>query len=140
MDVVAIRVPDVERGKVHRVDAGPAERHALVLQALNRSISHAGVPRMHHSDRGSTYTSNAYRDLLLDYQILSSMGAKGYCYDNAHVESFFSTLKSESRIEQKQLTREEANEALFEYIEAFYNTYRIHTALGCSPKEYRSWN
>ena len=99
-----------------------------------------GGPRCITATVVAPYTSNAYRKLLADYDVLSSMSAKGYCYDNAFVESFFSTLKSESKIEQRGLNRSQAADLLFEYIEAFYNTRRIHTALGCSPQEYASWN
>ena len=113
---------------------------AVVLKAMDNAIEVHGHPEVHHSDRGSTYTSNAYRKLLSDYEVLSSMSTKGYCYDNAFVESLFSTLKAESKVEQLGLNRSEATDQVFEYIEAFYNTHRIHTALGCSPQEYASWN
>lgn len=112
----------------------------LVLKAMDNAIAGVGTPHVHHSDRGSTYTSNAYLKLLSDYGVLSSMSAKGYCYDNAHVESFFSTLKSESQIELLKLDQEAATQKLFEFIESYYNTYRIHTALGCSPREFASWS
>ncbi len=114
------------------------DRH-LVCQALwaasDKLRGHESI--IHHSDRGSTYCSDNYRDLLEDLGLLSSMSAKGYCYDNAHMESFFGSLKCECLELQMSLSPEEVKLALFDYIEGFYNTHRIHSSLEfMSPEEF----
>ncbi len=114
------------------------DRH-LVCQALwNASSELTGNEKIiHHSDRGSTYCSDAYRKLMESLGLESSMSAKGYCYDNAHMESFFGSLKCECQELAKSLSPQEIKLALFDYIEGFYNTHRIHTSLeGDSPREY----
>lgn len=75
--------------------------------------------------------------MLEDLKLKSSMSAKGYCYDNAHMESFFGSLKCECETLERSLSPQETRLALFDYIEGFYNTNRIHTALGTSPKTFR---
>ncbi len=117
---------------------GNNDRH-LVCQALwNASSELTGrEPIIHHSDRGSTYCSDKYRNLMKSFGLESSMSAKGYCYDNAHMESFFGSLKNECRALEKLLSPEQIRLALFDYIEGFYNTRRIHTALdGLSPRQF----
>ena len=91
---------------------------------------------IHHSDRGSTYCSHQYRELMGRLGLISSMSAKGYCYDNAHMESFFGTLKCECGALSQMISPEQTRVELFDYIECFYNTKRIHTALGSPPKVY----
>lgn len=109
----------------------------LVLSALDMALLGRPAPALHHSDRGSQYASEDYRRLLEERGIACSMSRKGNCWDNAVVESFFSSLKLELVYERSFATREEAKRALFEYIEVFYNRRRRHSALGyVSPAEY----
>ena len=83
-----------------------------------------------HSDRGSQYASECYQKLLKGNGFTCSMSRKGNCWDNAPMESFFGTLKKELVHHERYETRVEARRSLFEYIEAFYNTIRKHSALG----------
>ena len=112
---------------------------ALVLQALaaavGRRVPNAGL--VHHSDRGSQYASNDYQNALDDLGVVCSMSRKGNCWDNAVAESFFATLKTELVYQRRFATRAEAREAIFEFIEVFYNQQRRHSSLGyVSPMEY----
>ena len=92
---------------------------------------------MHHSDRGSQYTSHAFQDLLREENITCSMSRKGNCYDNAVMESFFASLKKELVHQRDYQTRSEARQSIFEYIEVFYNQVRLHSSLGyVSPAAY----
>jgi putative transposase len=93
--------------------------------------------RLHHSDRGSQYTSLGYQALLKQYGIQVSMSRKGNCYDNAMMESFFGTLKEECVERQRFASRQEARTALFLYVETFYNRKRRHSSLGyVSPMDF----
>jgi transposase InsO family protein len=90
-----------------------------------------------HTDRGSQYASDSHRKILKDHQVIQSMSRKGNCWDNAVSESFFHTLKTELVHHDQYLTREEATQAIFEYIEVFYNRERIHSANDyLSPVDY----
>ncbi len=90
-----------------------------------------------HSDHGSQYTSTEFRKLLQRHGVRQSLSRPRQCWDNAVAESFFSTLKSELVYRQPLPTRAAARQAVFEYIEVFYNRKRIHSALGyCSPADY----
>jgi transposase InsO family protein len=92
---------------------------------------------LHHSDRGVQYACDDYQQLLAKHNVVASMSRKGNCYDNAVMESFFGTLKTELTHHETFVTREDAKQTLFEYIEVFYNRKRRHSALGyCSPVEY----
>jgi len=92
---------------------------------------------LHHSDRGSQYASAEYHALLATHQCVPSMSRRGNCYDNAPMESFFSTLKIELIHQRHYHTRAEARQDIFAYIEGFYNTRRRHSALGYrSPVEF----
>ena len=94
---------------------------------------------LHHSDRGPQYTSDDFRDLLEQHGITCSMSARGSCYDNAPVESFFSLLKRERIRRRTYRTREEAKADVFDYIERFYNRRRRHGTLGyVSPVEFEN--
>lgn len=105
------------------------------LQAAFRDKPAPGL--IVHSDRGSQYASRQFRTLLDQHKAISSMSAKGNCYDNAAMESFWATLKTEMGISKPFTTKKEARLALFDYIEVFYNRRRIHTALGdLSPLDY----
>lgn len=97
---------------------------------------------LHHSDQGTQYTGDRFRDLLKSNEFECSMSRKGNCHDNAVVESFFKNLKSEIPWHRKFKTREEARRELFEYVEVFYNRKRLHSSLGYqSPDDFeRSFN
>jgi putative transposase len=106
-------------------------RH-LVIDALSMAIG-ARQPEgvlIHHSDRGSQYTSDDFRDELEKHEIQCSMSARGNCYDNAVVESFFGLLKRERVNRVRYRTRDEARTDVFDYIECFYNRKRRHGYLG----------
>jgi transposase InsO family protein len=108
---------------------------ALTVAALEMALASRAAPRLHHSDRGCTYTSDQYQRVLEANQIRCSMSRRGNCWDNAVAESFFSTLKAE--LGRSYASRPQARSEVFEYIEAFYNTRRRHSALGyLSPVEY----
>ncbi len=113
-------------------------RH-LAIDALNMAMSQR-VPQstlIHHSDRGSPYTSDDFRDELEKHSIQCSMSARGNCYDNAVVESFFGLMKRERVNRTRYLTRDEAQTDVFDYIERFYNRKRRHGYLGnISPAVY----
>ena len=85
---------------------------------------------LHHSDRGVQYAAGDYQTQLRENGIVCSMSRKGDCWDNAVAESFFSTLKAELVQRTDYVTRSQAKASVFEYIEAFYNTRRRHSALG----------
>lgn len=80
-----------------------------------------------HTDRGSQYASDSHKVLLKEYRIIQSMSRKGNCYDNAVAESFFHSLKTELTHHHNFETRSQANQAIFEYIEVFYNRQRLHS-------------
>lgn len=114
-------------------------RADLVCQALRQAVGNrkpdAGL--IHHSDRGVQYASGGYQNLLDVYRITCSMSGKGNCYDNAMMESFMGTLKVELVHGSDWADHDEAGQAVFEYIEVFYNRVRLHSALGYkSPLEY----
>lgn len=104
----------------------------LVLQALAMAIGHRSPARglVHHTDQRRRYAGDTYQSLLARHGIVPSMSRKGNCYDNAVAESFFSTLKNELVHHVRFETRAEARLAIFEYIETFYNTRRLHRSLG----------
>jgi putative transposase len=106
---------------------------ALQMALVNRQPS-AGF--LHHSDRGSQYTSEEYQQQLAALQCQVSMSRPGNCYDNAVMESFFATLKTECAT-SRFTSKAEARTALFEYIEGWYNRQRLHSSLDyLSPVEY----
>lgn len=104
----------------------------LVCDALRMALRQRQPtgPLIHHSDRGGQYTSHAFQALLAAHGITPSMSGRGNCYDNATVESFFGTLKTELVNHAFYPTRREAMTDLFFYLEGFYNRSRRHTALG----------
>jgi putative transposase len=111
----------------------------LVCKALFRAVvrkrPEAGL--IHHSDRGSQYCSKRYQKLLKQFGMLASMSRKGNCYDNAPMENFFSSLKTELVHHRSYRTRQEAIRDITEYIEIFYNRQRRQTRLGfLSPAAY----
>lgn len=103
----------------------------LTLNALNMAITNNPDTNniIHHSDRGSQYACNEYRKQLKKNGLICSMSRKGNCWDNAPMESFFHTLKTEWAYRFRYKTREEAKSSLFGYIEIFYNRQRRHSAL-----------
>lgn len=111
---------------------------ALVMEAWKMACDWRHPPEelLHHSDLGSQYTSQAYLDLLREKNCQISMSGKGNCYDNACMESFFSTLKVECADTVFE-NRSEARNRIFEYIEVWYNRKRLHSTLGyLSPLEF----
>ena len=113
---------------------------ALVIEALNRALGHRQVEPdqlLIHTDQGSQYRANDYRELLQKEKISCSMSAKGCCWDNAVVESFFGTLKSERIHWRSYQTREQARADIVDYITMFYNSRRLHSYLGYqSPDDF----
>ena len=113
-------------------------RH-IVMDALAMAIKdrQPGDGLTHHSDRGSQYTSDDFRDELQKHGIVCSMSGRGNCYDNAVVESFFGLMKRERVNRVRYRTRDEAKADLFDYIECFYNRKRRHGYIGnISPAEF----
>ena len=107
-------------------------RTGLALSALTMAVRQrapaAGL--IHHSDRGSQYASRAYREALSAKGLVPSMSRKGNCYDNAAMESFFRSLKTELVYRTRFRTRREACASVFDWIETFYNRSRLHSSLG----------
>jgi len=111
----------------------------LVIDALMMAIWRRGKPieLLHHSDQGSQYTSEDFQRLLADQGITCSMSRKGDCWDNAAMESFFSTMKTERTARRTYVTRDEIRADVFDYIERFYNPRRRHSTLGqVSPDQF----
>jgi putative transposase len=104
----------------------------LTLAALQMAISNRrpGPGPLHHSDRGSQYAARAYRQVLDNDGMLCSMSRKGDCWDNAPMESFFGSMKTELGDDTVFDTRNEAKAAIFSFIEVFYNRRRLHSAIG----------
>ncbi len=116
----------------------------LVLSALNQAVIHRKPTEglMHHSDKGSQYTSKDFQKQLKVHSMVVSMSGAGNCYDNAAMESFFHTLKTEHTYFEHYVTREQAKQSIFEYVEVFYNRQRLHSTLGyCSPMNFeKKWD
>lgn len=113
----------------------------LVLRALNQAVWRRNPPAdlIHHSDRGSQYASTDYQRALKKYQMKPSMSRKGDPYDNACVESFFATLKKQHVYFNRYVTRAQARQSIFEYIEVFYNRVKSHSTLdGKSPVDFET--
>jgi putative transposase len=111
----------------------------LVTNALLMAIWRRGWPGalLHHSDQGSQYTSEEFRRLMEDNGVTCSMSRSGNVWDNAAMESFFSTLKTERTARKTYRTRDHAKADVFDYIERFYNPKRRHSTLGyLSPVEF----
>jgi len=115
----------------------------LVLRALDNAMKKVGPDAevIFHSDRGSQYASKAYRNFLKNKNIKPSMSRRGNCYDNAYVESWFSSLKKEWIYRNWYSTEAELKALVFEYIEVWYNKKRKHSSLGNqSPEKYKLTN
>lgn len=114
---------------------------SLTIRALGSAIDHRQpkADLLHHSDQGTQYSSHAYQAVVKRHGMTASMSRKGDCYDNAVVESFFHTLKTEHVPFQKYNTRADARRDLFEWIEAYYNRRRLHSTLDyVSPSDYEN--
>jgi len=112
--------------------AGPTLEAALVCaglrEARQRCRPRAGL--IIHSDQGGQYASDVYRQLLGQIRAVPSMSRRGNCYDNATMESFWSTLKAECLADQPPATHLQARQMIFPYIETYYNRVRLHSSLG----------
>jgi len=132
-------VMQVKNRKIIGLAMGEKITQDLASRALTDAVGRQGRPEgiIHHSDRGRQYASYAYQDLLNRYGMRASMSRSGNCYDNAYLESFWGTLKTELVHGERYRTRLEARLSIFEYVEVFYNRRRRHSALGYrSPEEY----
>lgn len=115
----------------------------LVLSALHQAYFRRkpGTGLIFHSDRGSQYCAKEFRKALKKYRMLQSQSRKANCWDNACVESFFHTLKTEAIYHEDFYTRKEAENFIFEWVEAFYNRQRIHSTLGYkSPVDFERFS
>jgi len=107
--------------------------------ALRRRRPPGGGDLLHHSDRGVQYACDLYRGLLAEHDVTVSMSRPGNCYDNACVESFFGTFKTELVHREHYRTRAEARSSVFEWIECWYNRRRRHSSLGyVSPEAFEA--
>lgn len=126
-------VMDLHSKKIKGYEIQETMHTGLIGKALEKATKHhhrdlAGC--IHHSDRGSQYTSHQYLKQVSDHGLQSSMSAKGNCYDNAAMESFWATLKTEAFPESGAFeSKEAAKQAIFEYIEGYYHTQRMHSSL-----------
>lgn len=113
----------------------------LSIKALKQALRGRNIAGdlILHSDRGIQYSCHDYTDLVNDNRFIQSMSGKGNCYDNAAMESFFKTLKSELVHWERYATRDEAKKSIFEFIEVYYNRKRMHSSIGyMSPVEFES--
>ena len=133
-------VIDLHSRKVVGWSMGRRLTSTLVCDALRMALWARRPARgslIHHSDRGVQYASKAFRGLLKGHGIDGSMSRKGDCWDNAVVESFFGSLKSERVLWRDYQSREEARADIVEYIAMFYNSRRLHSYLGYqSPDQF----
>jgi len=117
----------------------PTMHAKIVVDALQMAIDQRSPESglIHHSDRGSQYAAQEFRDVLAKHSLRPSMSRKGNCYDNAAMESFFHTLKTELVNHENYRSHAEARRSLFDYIETFYNRQRIHSTLDyLSPDDF----
>jgi putative transposase len=126
-----VAVLDVFSRRVLGWAMSPILDASLTSAALRMALSQRrpSGPLILHSDRGSQFASAAYRQLLAQHRLLASMSRKGNCYDNAFIESFWSSLKYELVYHQHFATYAQARVAIFDYIETFYNRTRLHSSL-----------
>ena len=136
----AVAQRSTSRAKIqHPLVVGVDHQGQLVLDALDMAIQQRGSPKgvLVHSDQGSQYTAQAYRDKLKENNMCCSMSRKGNCHDNAVAESFFHTLKEELVRDEHFSSLQEAKQKIFSYIELHYNRQRLHSTLGYhAPLEY----
>jgi putative transposase len=134
-------VKDLFHKKIVGWSMGDRITKELVIDAFDMAMSRRRPPPglIHHSDRGSQYASGEYQKRLADHGILCSMSKKGDPWDNAWIESFFGTLKTELVHHRRYRSRAEAKADIFEYIEVFYNRTRLQSVLGMkSPEAYEA--
>jgi putative transposase len=126
---------DLYSRKIIGWSMGDKHNTELIEDSLKMAAAHRGDIKgvLLHSDQGAQYASTSYQRLLNDFGVVCSMSRKGNCWDNAPMESFFHTLKTELTGFEDYKTRTEAKASIFDYIELFYNRKRMHSAL-----EYRS--
>lgn len=132
-------VLDLYSRKIVGLSMGSYVNTNLVIRSLEQAICHRRRPKgiILHSDRGTQYTSDEYKQFTQKHGFIISMSAQGNCYDNAVIESFFHTLKTELIFSYTFLSRQTAMESIFEYVEVFYNRQRIHSTLNfLSPYEF----
>jgi transposase InsO family protein len=132
-------IKDLFAGEVVGRACGARMTTDLVVRAFVQAVStrRPAPGLIHHSDRGSQYCSHEYQALLRGYEVSVSMSRKGNCYDNAPIESFFGTLKTELVHHRRYQTRAEAEREISEYIDLFYNRQRRQARLGyLSPAAY----
>jgi transposase InsO family protein len=135
-------VMDVYSRQIVGWDMGKRLTQDLVINALQRALWRRKITDglIFHSDRGSQYASISFRNMLNKHKMVQSMSGSGNCYDNAIMESFFHTLKTEHIYFERYETRDDAKKSIFEYIEIFYNRVRKHSALHYkSPAAYEEW-
>ena len=136
-------VLDLHSRKIVGWAMGSSIDSALVLSALSMALLHRAPAEglLFHSDRGVQYAAGDFRAALAQAGLIPSMSRRGNCYDNAAMESFWSTLKIELIYRRDFATHREAKTEIFDYIESFYNRHRIHTSLdGLSPAEFEHQN
>lgn len=134
---------DLHSRKIVGWAMGDSINSALVLSALSMAVLHRDPPAglLFHSDRGVQYAAGNFRAALASVNIIPSMSRRGNCYDNAAMESFWSTLKIELVYRRDFATHRQAKTEIFDYIETFYNRHRIHTSLdGLSPANFELKN
>lgn len=120
---------------------GISPNSRLVTTAIQTALDSSGINPglIFHSDRGIQYAAEETRNFLSENEMIQSMSRKGNCFDNAVMESFFHTLKTEMVYFERFQTRQEARMKIFEYIEIFYNRKRSHSSIGyCSPAEFEN--
>ena len=125
-------IMDAATGEIVALEMRDNMKKELCLDTVNQLLDRYGTLRgaIFHSDRGSQYTSEAFRELLRANGIIQSLSGTGHCYDNARMESFFATLKKEKlyQIPTYRMTRNEVKTIVFRYIFVYYNRMRIHTS------------
>lgn len=133
---------DLFTRKVVGFSSDDNKRVELIINAMDMALGRQNVKDgelIAHSDRGSQYSSEDYRMKIQQAGIVASMSRKGNCWDNAHCESFFHLPKTELVYRTNFKTREEVKQAIFEWIETWYNRQRLHSSLGyMSPVGYES--
>lgn len=134
-------IEDLYTRKIVGWSMGTSITRHLTIKALDQAVKsqspNDGV--IFHSDRGVQYAAYDYQNRLKEYNMIQSMSRKGNCYDNAPMESFFSSLKKDIIYGKKFKTRSEARLEIVDYIETFYNPKRLHSSLGNkSPKEFEN--
>lgn len=132
-------VIDIFTRKVVGFATSDSLKAGIITKALWRAFKNNLPSRdlIFHSDKGSQYASSEVRRMLKDFNLKQSMSGTGNCYDNAFAESFFHTIKVELIYNENYKTRAEANASIFEYIETFYNSKRIHSGINYkTPNEF----